>query len=66
MHSVGAYVVLLVVAFYMIGQILAFQFSPYFLLFCGHFHVAISEDLHDVFTLREDTECDTYDMIRCS
>ncbi len=23
-----------------------------------------SEDLHDVFTLRDDTDCDTYDMIR--
>jgi hypothetical protein len=27
-------------------------------------YCATSEDLHDVFTLREDTDCDTYDMIR--
>jgi hypothetical protein len=30
------------------------------------FDFSTSEDLHDVFTLREDTDCDTYDMIRCS
>jgi hypothetical protein len=41
-------------------------FTLLFTVLCFIFHVVISEDLHDVFTLREDTDCDTYDMIRCS
>lgn len=36
----------------------------FWLVFWHFLNCAISEDLHDVFTLREDTDCDTYDMIR--